>query len=151
MQRTTFALLLVAILSISICAQDNSDPGWKTIALTDFFNYQYSANQITKSPQGTLIFQVKVSPTVEGLIDLRARDQIITYRQTSHQSIKGYEKWGYSLIQYEVQCSQRKYRALGWADYKDSGSELDAQSSTAGWRDADPESVAEAMVTKVCK
>jgi hypothetical protein len=50
MQRTPFAVLLVVILSISICAQDNPDPGWKTFALTDFFLYQYSASQMTKTP-----------------------------------------------------------------------------------------------------
>jgi hypothetical protein len=87
---------------------------------------------------------------VEGIIDLRARDEVITYRRNSHLSIKGYERWGYSLIKYEVQCSQRKYRALGWADYKETGSELDAQSSTGDWRDVDLESIAAAMVAKVC-
>jgi hypothetical protein len=150
MQRIPFVLLFLLIFSVSICAQDNPDPGWKTFALTDFFLYQYSADQMTRTSQGTLIFQVKISPTVEGLIDLRAREEVITYRRNSHQSIKGYERWGHSLIQYEVQCSQRKYRVLSWADYKETGSKLDSQSPTGDWRDVDLESVAGAMLTKVC-
>lgn len=150
MPRISFALLLVALFSIAICAQKESDPGWKDILSADIFLYQYSSNQITSTPQGTIKFMVKISPTVEGVLDGKARDAVITIRQQNNQSIKGYAKWAYAVVEYEANCSQQKYRTLSWTDYKSSGGALGTETPAGDWRVAVPDSIAEAMLKKVC-
>jgi hypothetical protein len=150
MLRISLALLLVALFSIAIYAQKGPDPGWKDILSADLFLYQYSSTQITSTPQGTIKFLVKISPTVEGILDAKARDAVISIRQQNNQPIKGYAKWAYAVVEYEANCSQQKYRSLSWTDYKRSGGALGTETPAGDWRDAVPDSIAEAMLKKAC-
>jgi hypothetical protein len=151
MLRISLTLLLVALFSIPICAQKESDPGWKDVASDYLFHYEYSSNRITTTPQGTVKFSMRFSPTVEGHIDQKARDAVISLRQQNHKPISGYGQWAYALVEYEANCSQQKYRTLGWTDYKGSGSTLGSETATEEWLNIIPGSIAEAMLKKVCR
>ncbi|MGB7926219.1 MAG: surface-adhesin E family protein [Pyrinomonadaceae bacterium] len=151
MRRIYSLLFLLLLFSITILsAQKESDPGWKQLTASDLFTYHYSSKQIDRTPEGTIKFWVKMAPTVEGIIDEKARNEVISFRQQYHESTKGYAKWRYRLIQYEVHCSQRKFRVLTITDYEGSGRELDSKSNEGGWLDIAPDSLAEDMFDKLC-
>ena len=143
-------LLFLILFSVAVCAQEGSDPGWKQITSSDIFIYQYSSKQVIKTPEGTMKFCIKMSPTVEGYIDDKARNEIIGLRQKYHESTKGYAQWKYRLTQYELNCSQRKFRILVTTDYKQSGRELDSKTSEKDWLDIAPNSIAEEMFGRIC-
>jgi hypothetical protein len=150
MLRISLTLLFVALFCVAICAQKESDPGWKDIASDYLFHYQYSSNRVTTTPQGTIKFSMRFSPTVEGFIDQKARDAVIGVRQQYHKPVNGYGQWAYALVEYEANCSQQKYRTLGWTDYKASGTALGSETATEEWLDVAPGSIAEEMLKKVC-
>lgn len=151
MRRTCSLLLFLILFSTAVCAQKDFEAGWKQLtASSDIFIYQYSSKQLTKTAQGTVKFWVRMSPTVEGLIDDKARDQVISLRQQYHESTKGYDQWRYSLTEYELSCSQRKFRILSMTDYKKSGRELDSKTYADQWLDIAPGSLAEEMFDRIC-
>ncbi len=151
MKRSFYLLLALALFSTAICAQEDPRPKWKLLTTANTFFFQYNANQVIHTPEGTIKFWVKMSPTVEGLVDDQARDDMIGLRQKYHQSTKGYDRWGYTLTQYEVHCSQQRYRILTWADYRQSGDKLDSGTPAGDWQDIIPDSLAETMLKKMCK
>jgi hypothetical protein len=151
MRRTYSILFILFLFSITICAQKDSEAGWKQLTSSeDIFIYQYSSKQITHTPEGTVKFWVKMSPTVEGLIDDKARDQVISLRQQFHLSTKGYDQWGHRLTEYEFDCAQRRFRSLSITDYKKSGRELESKPTTGEWLAVAPESVADEMFKRIC-
>lgn len=152
MRRTCSLLLLLILFTITVCAQKVSDPGWKQLtASDDIYFYHYSSKQLTKTPEGTIKFWVKMSPTVQGILDNTARNEVFHLRQQYHLSTKGYDEWRYRLTEYEFNCSQGKFKILSQTDYKKSGRELDSTTFADQWLDVAPDSLAEEMFDRICR
>lgn len=113
--------------------------------------WMYSPKRITRTAKGIMRIWLKQMPSHDSSVSGEAKKDLIRKRGELGLNTRGYEKWSYSLILFELKCSARKTRFITRTDYDEDGQVLDTEEESGDWQEVFPESVAERMLKVGCK
>jgi len=111
--------------------------------------WAYSPKRITRTAAGTVRMWLKQTPPRDGVAAARA--ELIRKREENQLTTRGYDRWQYSLILFELKCRERKSRFVTRTDYDGDGQVLATDEGAGKWNDIFPDSVAERMLDVGCK
>lgn len=125
MKPTVLALIIVTSLSsslVSLAGPVQTKPEWKYVATfeddRDSFKTYYDAANIERQSKGIVRVWLKQIPLTRNETERqRIVNAIIENRKLNNMSVKGYEKFAYSLTLIEFDCSGRKGRSISIKDY----------------------------------
>lgn len=101
--------------------------------------------------QNTVVFSSEDVAIVLGKIEIDPA-RLIGTRTAKGFSVKGYENYGHTLQQYEINCQDKEYRILSQTDYDREGGvlESDYPKWAAPWQSIHPGSAINGLSIIIC-
>ena len=153
-----FLILFLISLSIvlSVRSQNEPKPEWKYAITSEddhqVFETYYDSKSVKRTAEGTIrvwLKQVPITKTEEER--QRIIRSIIQNRKLNRMSIGGYEKFAYSLILIEFDCSEKVGRSISISDYDETDKLLGSNTLPEQIPFAPVGSIARSVLTAVCK
>lgn len=124
MRATLLVLLIVTSVSSSVVRPVQTTPEWKYVSTLeddrDSWKTYYDAANIERHEKGIVGVWLKQTPvTRDDAERQRILKGIIENRKINNMSVKGYEKFAYTLTLVEFDCSGKKARSVSIKDYDD--------------------------------
>ncbi|MGD0283446.1 MAG: surface-adhesin E family protein [Dissulfurispiraceae bacterium] len=153
------AVILVAGVWCSVSAEAAE---WKPYAADRHFSYFYDAKRVSY-PYKTIydVMHLELAKldiinvwTKRMIRDEKDREWQIRERYKLGLTVKGYERYNYTVSRKEVDCSGKKYRVLLEADYSKEGDELSLflkGANVGEWALIPPGSDTEALYRAICE
>lgn len=125
MKITLLVLVIVTSLSsslVSLARPFQNPPEWKYVSTLeddrDSWKTYYDAANIERQDKGIVQVWLKQIPLTKDEVERRRIvSGIIENRKVNKMSVKGYEKFAYTLTSVEFDCAARKARRVSIKDY----------------------------------
>lgn len=133
MQKQRIAYLIV-FLSLFVFARPAFAATWHQYATNDFYTLSYDSDDI-RHPEALVKIQgVKIIPhpqylrvwTKQVALGEEGRKFYLREQTKRGYSIAGYEAYRYTIMQKDLDCTQKRVRVVAEADYSDKGLLLDS-------------------------
>lgn len=114
---------------------------WREVTATDASTYLYHTRSVDKLGEGSFQFWVKIIP----------KDKASYSADFSEMRRQRYANFDYTLNLWQCKCVEHQYRITDSLDYDAKGHTLDeSKFPDSEWSTAVPDSVADALVARVC-
>ena len=120
--KLTLLILSIVMSLMSLAGPVQTKPDWKYVATLeddrDSWKTYYDAANIERQDKGMVQVWLKQIPLTKDDVERkRIVSGIIQNRKVNHMSVKGYEKFAYTLTLVEFDCAGRKARSTSIKDY----------------------------------
>lgn len=134
------------IIDFSDVASQQEPSDWKYFAMSGGQIYFYNIKSISKTQTGF----TKVWVKSKYLDKSAGRVETIKNRSDQNLPTNGYEKFAFTLLAYEVNCSAQQFRLVSFIDYDDSGKVLESDEFEGKWSNPVPESIGSGILDFTC-
>ena len=155
--KLTLLILTIVTSLVSLAGPIQTKPEWKYVSTLeddrDTWKTYYDAANIQRQDKGIVQVWLKQTPVTKNETERqRIVSGIIENRKVNHMSVKGYEKFAYTLTSVEFDCAARKARSVSIKDY-DSAEKLLGSDTIAGvpFAPVRENSMPELILEAVCK
>lgn len=133
-------------IDFSDVASQQEPSEWKNFGMSSGQLFFYNTKNISKAENGF----TKVWVKSKYLDESAGRVETIKNRSGLNLPINGYEKFAFTLLAYEVNCSSQQFRLVSFIDYDDRGTVLESDELEGKWSEPVPESIGKGILEFTC-